>query len=195
MATIVVPYRSGGKSRLPKPIRVELGLAMLEDVLMATTSVAATIVVTDDDDGAAATLASRLGAIVVTDPGGGQGIAVGAALAMTDGPCIVVNSDLPAATVEDVAQLLDAAHAGRFAIVEAADGTTNALALPTPTAFRPLYGQQSAARFRAHAVHSGFTLAELDTPSLALDVDTTVDLDRVAADAGPKTRQQLGLVG
>ena len=35
MATVVVPFRSGGKSRLPAEVRVELALAMLGDVLEA----------------------------------------------------------------------------------------------------------------------------------------------------------------
>ena len=80
--------------------------------------------------------------------------------------CLVVNADLPCATPEALALLL--AHAPAF--VAAADGTTNALALPDPTWFRPLYGPGSAARFaRAN-------LARVSIPELEHDVDTLSDL-------------------
>ena len=63
---------------------------------------------------------------------------------------LVVNADLPCATPEALRRL---AAAG-LALVEARDGTTNALSLPDPRLFAPLYGPASADRFRAHAPFS-----------------------------------------
>ena len=93
MATVVVPFRAGGKSRLPAEIRVEVALAMLGDVLEAASSFGPARIVTSDE--AAGLVARDLGVEVVADPGGGQGAAVQAALAGLDGPCLVVNADVP----------------------------------------------------------------------------------------------------
>lgn len=123
MATVVVPYRPGGKTRLAEPAGAELAEAMLADVLEACGAVAPT---------------------VVADAPGGQAGAVLAALRRIVGPVAVVNADVPCATPEDVAALLAAAPA----LVAAADGTTNALSLPDGVWFRPLYGPGSAARFQ-----------------------------------------------
>ena len=147
---IVVPFRAAGKSRLPNEVRHDLSLAMLGDVLAVATALDDTTLVTGDDD-PSCRLARELGAHLVVDPGLGQGQAVAAALSGVDGPCLVVNSDLPAVTSSDLAELAAPTLRGEFGIVEARDGTTNALALPTAESFAALYGAGSAARFRAHA--------------------------------------------
>ena len=79
MATVVVPFRSGGKTRLPAGVRGELSLAMLCDVLEAPSTPSPDVRLVTDDD-AAMLLAAELGVEVVRDPGGGQGAAVAAAL-------------------------------------------------------------------------------------------------------------------
>ena len=58
------------------------------------------------------------------------------------GHALVVNADLPAATASALRRLAEAG----LALVEAPDGTTNALSLPDPGLFAPLYGAGSAAR-------------------------------------------------
>ncbi len=105
-----------------------------------------------------------------------------AGLAAVDGHALVVNADLPCATPEALVRL---AAAG-LALVEAADGTTNALSLPDPDAFRPLFGAGSAARFRAHLPY-----ATVAIPELEVDVDTESDLVSVAGLVGPRTRALL----
>ena len=102
------------------------------------------------DDAAAVEIAAGLGVEVIADPGGGQGAAVQAALAGVEGTCLVVNADLPCATPAALARL----EALAPALVAAADGTTNALALPEPAWFTPLYGSGSAARFAAAGLSS-----------------------------------------
>src|SRR5436190_5472986 len=151
MASLVVPYRgSNDKSRLAAAGNAErIGLTMLADVVSACLAVGETTVVTSGEK--AASRAAALGARVVTDPGGGQGAAVEAGLAAApERPILVVNADLPAATPRDLLALLGAMPPEGIAIVEAVDGTTNALALSTPHLFAPLYGPGSAARFRDH---------------------------------------------
>ena len=178
MPVIVVPYRGDSKRRLPPAIRAAMAIAMLGDVVAAVLEVGRVVVVTDD----ASVLPS--GVEVVADPGEGQGAAVAAGLAQVDGHALVVNADLPCATPEAIRSL---AAAG-LALVEAADGTTNALSLPDPSLFAQLYGPGSAARFRAHA-----PFATVAIPELVADVDTGEDLERLAVRLGPRTRALLAV--
>jgi 2-phospho-L-lactate guanylyltransferase (CobY/MobA/RfbA family) len=84
MATVVIPYRVNGKSRLGDG---QLARAMLADVQDAA------------------------GEAIVVDAPGGQGAALAAALAQLDGPVTIVNSDLPCATTEELEELAAAAPA------------------------------------------------------------------------------------
>jgi len=161
---IVIPHAgSRGKTRLGDA-REELSHAMLEAVLAAAVSVGRTWVVSPDPVD---------GAIWIPDPGGGQGTAVEAALAeIGPGPVLIVNSDLPSVTADDLRALHDAIPERGIAIAPARDGTTNALGLSSTTFFAPLYGPGSAARFRLHAEQ----VVEVDRPGLRDDVDTPADL-------------------
>lgn len=178
MAGLVVPYRgSNDKSRLAAvgSERESIALAMLADVLAACVVVGPTTVVTSGEDAAAVAVA--FDADVMADPGGGQGAAVAAALAaVEERPALVVNADLPAVTPRDLLALLGAMPPMGIAIVEAVDGTTNALALSAPHLFAPLYGPGSAARFRDHAERLGIEVVTADIPNLIADVDTPADL-------------------
>lgn len=164
MATIVIPFRPNGKSRLSTG-GAELARAMLEDVLAACEPVART---------------------VIADAEGGQGPAVQTMLAGLAGPVAIVNADLPCARPEDVERLLAETPPDGIALVEAADGTTNALALASPDLFRPLYGPGSAERFRAAAPSR-----TLPIENLIDDVDTLDDLARLKKRLGPSTRAAL----
>jgi 2-phospho-L-lactate guanylyltransferase len=176
--TIVIPYRGDAKRRLPSSIRAGVAIAMLGDVVAAALEVGRVLVVTDDPAVVPA------GAEWVTDRGGGIGAAVEAALAYVDGHVLVVNADLPCVTPEALHALTDAC----LALVEASDGTTNALSLPDPRVFVPLYGRGSAGRFRAHAP---FATARI--PELEMDVDTEADLERLALPVGSRTRALLAV--
>ena len=178
MPTIVVPYRGDAKRRLPPSIRAALALAMLGDVVSAAREVGRVLVVTDDPG------AVPVGAEHVSDPGGGLGAAVAAGLGVVDGHALVVNADLPCATSAAIRRLAK----GGLALVEAPDGTTNALSFPSPDVFVPLYGPGSAARFRAHA-----PFATVEIPELEVDVDLESDLEPVALALGPRTRALLAV--
>lgn len=195
---IVVPFRgSGAKLRLT-PLdereRGELALAMLGDVLAACVVAGKCTVVTEDARGAA--VARELGAATVADPGGGQGAAVAAALASAErGRALVVNADVPAVVPFDLRALGRAIPADGLAYVAAVDGTTNALGLPSPEAFAPLYGPGSAERFRTHAEGRGGVGLAVSIPSLAADVDTMDDLRRLGLRAGPRTQAAISTLG
>ena len=194
MEQIVVPFRgASGKRRLdvPDEFRSQLALAMLGDVLSACVGVGRTLLVTAD--AAAGALALDLGAESVDDPGGGQGAAVVAGLQLVqDLPVLIVNADLPCAVPHDVRTLAGIAELGAVGLVEAEDGTTNALALPRPLLFAPLYGAGSAERFRAHAEANGVLATAAVIPNLADDVDTLEDLTRIGFRAGPRTQAAIG---
>ncbi len=196
MAPIVIPFRGlAGKQRIDAPdeLREQLALAMLGDVVSACIATDRTLVVTRDEEGSE--LAEKLGAELVQDPGGGQGPAVAAGLAeLPDRPALVVNADLPCVVPRDVRTLAGAAELGAFGLVEADDGTTNALALPRPKLFAPLYGAGSAARFRDHAASLRYETSNAVIPNLVDDVDTRADLERLALRVGPRTQAALGVL-
>ncbi len=173
--TTVIPFRAGGKTRLPDILRDELAPAMLGDVVEAALGLGEVVVVTSDRTGAA--VARELGAEVVEDPGGGQGAAVRAGLDGVVGACLVVNADLPCVTTDAIRRLagFDAA------LVAAEDDTTNALRLPGPERFTDHYGPGSATRFAATG------LVPVSIPELEHDIDTPEDLARLPAPAGRRT--------
>jgi 2-phospho-L-lactate guanylyltransferase len=194
MTVVVVPFHDG-KSRLAasRRARRKLSLAMLGDVLGACLTVGETTVVTDDEEAAA--LATELGTLVAEDPGDGQGTAVAAALEGREpGPVLIVNADVPCVVPHDLRSLLAATPLGGIALVEALDGTTNALSLPAPHVFAPLYGPGSGDRFLAHARGLGLEAVRAAIPNLADDVDTVEDLERLTLRAGPRTQVALSEV-
>jgi len=193
MTTVVIPYAGAeGKTRLhsSRRIRRTLAQAMFCDVLAACLAIGRTRVVTPDDEAAGAAFDS--GAEAIADPGGGQGAAVQAGLegVEVDG-ILIVNADVPCVVPQDLRSLLAATPAGSFALVEALDGTTNALSLPSAEAFAPLYGPSSSDRFRAHAASLGLEAVSVVLPNLVDDVDTMDDLTRLQLRAGPRTQACL----
>jgi 2-phospho-L-lactate guanylyltransferase len=188
MPTVVVPFRgTEGKSRLaglPLAARASVREAMLADVLAACAAVGTTYVVTSARGLSAA-------ATIVVDDGRGLGAAVATGLAAAEragatAPFLVVNADLPCVTARDLLALAGAIPDHGLALVAAADGTTNAIALSSPELFAPLYGPGSAARFAALAPSRA-----LEVPNLIDDVDTVVDLERLSGRLGPKTRRAV----
>jgi 2-phospho-L-lactate guanylyltransferase len=194
MTQIVVPFRGEtGKQRLDAPDteRTTIALAMLGDVLTACVATGRTFVVTGD--AAARALAEELGAEAVDDPGGVQGAAVAAGLERADnGAVIVVNADVPCVVPHDLRTLAGTAELDAVGLVEAKDGTTNALVLPRASLFASLYGAGSANRFRDHFGAQGVMAVANVIPNLCDDVDTMDDLQRIGLRAGPRTQAALG---
>jgi 2-phospho-L-lactate guanylyltransferase len=175
---VVIPYRGDAKRRLPSSLRAAVAVAMLGDVVEAALGIGRVLVVTDDPSVVPA------GVEVVHDPGDGLGAAVAEGLSQVEGHALVVNADLPGATTDALRRLADAG----LALVEAADGTTNALSLPDPGVFAPVYGPGSARRFRELA-----PFATVSIPELEVDVDSDADLERLSARLGPRTRALLAV--
>ena len=176
MSTVIVPFRrENAKARLaplPDEARGALATAMFADVLAT---------------------ADAVGLVTIVAPENNQGEAVEIALRRWEsGPILVVNADLPCAEPRDLLTLLGALPAGGMALVEASDGTTNALALAAPHLFAPLYGPGSAARFRARADRLGVPVVNAEIPNLVDDVDTVDDLERLESRLGPHTAEALG---
>src|SRR3954451_9353610 len=164
-----------------------MSLAMLGDVLAAALAVGSARVVTADADGAE--LARETGAVVIDDPGGGQGPAVAHGLhGLEPGATLVVNSDLPCAVPADLRALLAATPAGGMALVEALDGTTNALSISAAAVFAPLYGRDSASRFKEHARELGLAAISVVIPNPSGDFDTFEDIMRLHLRLGPRSQ-------
>jgi 2-phospho-L-lactate guanylyltransferase len=189
MATVVVPFRSSDPKRRLAAVaerdRVRLAHAMLADVLAAACPLGEVLVVTAEAP------SLPVGARHVPDPHRGQGAAVRLALdaavaAALPAPFVVVNADVPCATTRDLLALAGAVPEHGLALVAAADGTTNALALYDEVLFEPLYGPGSADRFAALAPST-----RLDAPNLMDDVDTPGDLARLEGRVGEHTRRVL----
>jgi 2-phospho-L-lactate guanylyltransferase len=195
MPTVIIPFAGvQGKTRLhaSKRARRALSLAMLGDVLSAAAAAAVGEARIVADDPEASELARDLGATTVADPGGGQGPAVAAALAdLEPGPVLIVNADVPCVLPADLRALLAATPAGGIALVEALDGTTNALSLSAPEVFAPLYGPDSGRRFRARASELALEAVSVVVPNLVDDVDTLDDLERLQLRCGPRTQACL----
>lgn len=181
-------------SALEAPVRRQLQVAMLTDVLGAcagTPALAGVLVVTSDPDAAA--MARRIaGAQVLPDhdPPRGMNAAVARGLVAAEAAravaALVLTADLPLADPEDIAAILAAGQAAPSALlVPSADGTgTNAMLLSPPAALAPRLGPDSYARHVAQARRRGLATARLELPRLALDIDTPGDLTALVATGG-----------
>jgi 2-phospho-L-lactate guanylyltransferase len=181
-------------SALEAPVRRELQVAMLTDVLGACAGadgLAGVLVVTSDPD-AAALGAAIAGARVVPDhdPPRGMNAAVARGLVAVAGggadAALVLTADLPLARPDDIAAILAAGPADPSALlVPSADGTgTNAMLLRPPAALAPRLGPDSYARHTAQAVRRRLPVTRLELPRLALDIDTPADLTALVGVGG-----------
>lgn len=189
--TALVPVRglAVGKQRLAPVLnateRCCLVRAMLEDVLAAlshTERVAVIAVVSAD--AAVVKVAEAAHAIMLPDaPGGGLNPSLQAALAWVAAACpeyvtMVVAADLPTLTPA----LLEAsvmASPAEVVIARSLDGGTNLLWQPPPVRLAPAFGSGSCARHRDSATRAGLSVAVLEHPLLARDLDVPADLAAV----------------
>lgn len=189
-AILPVKRFAGAKSRLDGALaagpRRALAEAMYVDVLTAlrrTEGVDRVLVLTHDPG--AQRVAEGYDAIPLDDPAeAGQNRAVmrGVAHARELGATriLCVSGDTPMLDpVELDAMLGRPRTADRYAVIvpDRHGSGTNALLLSPPDGMRPSFGVDSAARHRSLAEEAGLAVEVATIESLALDVDTSDDLD------------------
>ena len=127
-------------------------------------------------------VAEAAGAVWNEDPGHDLNSSLWAAMTSAyDEGCaaaLFLPGDLPQASSVGIAALDQASegYTRPVGVRAASDGGTNALLVPSATAFGPRLGDQSFARHTAAAEDQGTPLVELELPELAFDVDSFDDL-------------------
>ncbi len=164
--------------------RRALAEAMFCDVLIALRRCAAVhaILVVSADHGAQQ-IAAGYGVGVLADPEKGHNVAArhGIEQVLRDGArrVVLVPGDCPALDPHELEALL--AHEAperSVLIVPDRHGTgTNALVLTPPDVLEPSFGPDSCQRHLANAREAGIHGEVVDVPTLALDVDTSHDLE------------------
>lgn len=179
LAIVPVKGLEGAKSRLAPALspaaRADLVARMLDRVLTAcdeASSVDSLLVVTPHPELAP-------GRDVLVDEGIGQGAAV--ALGLSDPRArdgvLVVMADCPLVDADALDRVVAAARP--LALVPAADGGTNALALTDPSLLEPAFGMAGSAAVTVARAHvAGIEPVVLAEASLAFDLDRPADLAR-----------------
>jgi 2-phospho-L-lactate guanylyltransferase len=140
-------------------------------------------VIVATDSAEVAKISERHGASAFRDPPDARTLADVADAALSNvsargaGAALVLVSDLPEATGEDVDRLIDEMEA--FDVVLARDSRgvhTNALGLRLETGFRTRFGSAESAReHRESAERAGLSVGDVQSPTLSFDVDTPED--------------------
>jgi 2-phospho-L-lactate guanylyltransferase len=190
----VLPMKSFGaaKQRLTESLspgpRRALAEAMFSDVLVAlrrTSSVDEVLVVTSDHS--AERIAAGNGALILEEQENGHNDAAtrGARQALEDGAerVLMVSGDCPLLDPVELNELLaQRTQPPSVLIVPDRHGTgTNALLITPPDCFAPSFGPGSCERHLESTRAVGIAGAVVGVPSLALDVDTSEDLETVEA--------------
>ncbi len=183
---LVIPVKSlrRGKSRLAGTLsdaaRESLNrefLAHALDVAASFPGLGDTIVVSPDPEALAAARARA--AHTLRDPGGGLNAALhramAAARARGAGAALVLPTDLPWATAEDLAGIAGRGE-GVVIVPDRRRAGTNALCIAPPAGFAFRFGSRSFAAHVAEARRAGRALVVADSRNLAFDVDTPADL-------------------
>lgn len=176
--------------------RAELAEAMLLDVLeaLAATSVEEIIVVSAG--ARARAIAHGYGASAIEDHEQGHNVAAGlgirAARALGTPRALLVPGDCPAVDPADVDELLARPVEPPSAlIVPDRHGTgTNALLLTPPDVLAPSFGPHSCERHLRLARAAGVRGEVVTVASLALDIDTSQDLEALVSLSGRARRTQ-----
>jgi 2-phospho-L-lactate/phosphoenolpyruvate guanylyltransferase len=191
-AIIPVKETTGAKQRLASvlsaPLRQQLALAMLEDVLEAVAGVAGlsdAILVTVDPE--AETLARRYGMQTIADgahDGHTGAVNAGARHLAAKGhnTMLTLPGDLPLVTAAEIAQLIIAhGPAPSFTIAPAHDDLgSNAILISPPQAVPLRFGEDSFFPHLAAARAQGIEPCVLRLPGIAFDIDNPQDLHHLA---------------
>ncbi len=204
MIGAVVPVKTlpSSKSRLlpwlGRPSVEQLTIAMLSDVLETLQCVRALDrIAVATPDLRLAEVAREAGAEVLCTSVTGLNPAVEAACALlaptADDAALVVLGDVAGVQAADIEALLDAGARGGVALAPSSDGGTSALLRGPRDIIPAAFGPDSARAHRDLAAVAGVPFEELALPSLAIDIDERIDLEKFAssASAGRRTRALL----
>ncbi|WP_068093522.1 2-phospho-L-lactate guanylyltransferase, partial [Novosphingobium rosa] len=124
--------------------------------------------------------ARKGGAMALRESCAGHNPALAQALLVLDrsrrAPVLIVSSDLPWLSVQDLEAMLSPGGAVRIA-TDLAQRGTNALYLTQPTSLPLHFGEDSRAAHQAAATQAGLDCEIVLRPGLARDIDTPQDLD------------------
>ncbi len=185
---LIVPVKpfGQGKSRLASQLspteRAVVSRQMLIHLLevAAASRVLAGVLVVSRDPNVLA-LAAEVGAIPVEEVGEGINAALDQAtsIAAERGAqaILVLPGDLPLITRQDIAQLEQSLpNPAGICLAESKDGGTNALAMRPIGAIPFAFGAKSFARHRSLADVAGLPIYVINSPTLAVDLDSPADL-------------------
>ena len=192
---LLVPVKpfDEGKSRLASELndtqRSDLSRRLLERLLSlarATELFTGILVVSRDDD--VFQVAADAGVAVLHESGYGLNTALDAAreqvLQWGAEAIVVLPADLPWVTEDDLLNLVSTGRDGSIVLAPSQDGGTNALFLRPPSAIEFFYGKGSARRHVDMAEERGLSVVLLESPTLAFDIDSPVDLQRLTVARG-----------
>ena len=204
MIGAVVPVKTlpSSKSRLlpwlDRSSVERLTIAMLGDVLETLQHVRALDrIAVATPDLRLAEVARKAGAEVLSASVAGLNPAVEAACALlaptADDAALVILGDVAGAQAEDIEALLEVGAHCSVALAPSSDGGTSALLRGPRDIIPAAFGPDSARAHRELAADAGVSFQELALPSLAIDIDERVDLEKFAssAAAGRRTRALL----
>lgn len=198
---VVVPVKplAAAKSRLARPDRAALALAMATDTVAAARAASAEVVVVTDDPRAAAAVAAPGVLVVADEPAAGlnPALAYGAGVAVGRWPdrgVAALSADLPALRPDELRRGLSAAAAHSRALVADAAGTGTVLLTARPgVVLRPSFGPGSRAAHVAAGAHDLTDDLGTSVAGLRRDVDTLDDLrTALTLGVGPATWRLIG---
>jgi 2-phospho-L-lactate guanylyltransferase len=105
------------------------------------------------------------------------------------GSLVIVPSDAPLASAEELRDLVDTGATSDIVVVPAErDGGTNGLFLSPPDLIEPRFGESSLSAFVSEAEEAKLRCAILPLEGLAIDIDTVEDVDAILARGGSGSR-------
>ena len=202
MILIPVKQSSNAKQRLSAILdqhaRTQLAQAMLHDILEALAawkSRPEVVLVTSDPF--ASSLGAKLGFEIMDDP---DNISETAAIEMATAECIkcgadytlVIPGDIPLIEAWELERILRAAPDHGSVLVPAADGRGSNAVFRRPASLFPLrFGNDSFKPHLAAAKATGLPCVVLESPGIAVDVDSPEDLLQVVTASGERRSQRL----
>jgi 2-phospho-L-lactate guanylyltransferase len=188
-ATVLIPVKSmsSAKSRLSKKLNAEqkekLVLQMLRHVLKTANILGdeyQTVVVTSDQK--VKNIAKTFGAKTILEKNSGQNraLAFAAKQINQDLPLLTLSADLPLLKIDDIEQMFLFLKQNDVVLAPSKEKTgTNAILMKQPFLLPYQFGKNSLDKFITTAEKQKLRFKLYDSPTIAFDVDTVEDLEKV----------------